>query len=69
VLASCRAPSQSLGAVLLRVIDQTGKPIAQKQFASISLGLSQQGQENVSHFRRNLLSSQNFECLREIENL
>jgi hypothetical protein len=69
VLASCRAPSQGLSAVLLRVKDQAGKPIPQKQLASIGFGFGQQRQENVSHLRRNLITSQNFECLREIENL
>jgi hypothetical protein len=69
VLASCCAPSQSLGAVLLRVKDQAGKPIPQEQLASIGLGFGQQRQESVSHLRRNLFSSQNFECLREVENL
>jgi hypothetical protein len=69
VLPSCPAPSQNLGAVLLRVKDQAGKPIPQKQFAPISFGFGQQRQESVSHFRRNLFSSQNFECLREVENL
>src|SRR5580698_6295017 len=69
VRASCHVTPQCFSAVLLRVEDQAGKPVAQEQFASISLSLGQQRQKNVSHLRSDFFGSQNFERLSEIENL
>src|SRR5208283_4500538 len=49
--------------------NRVSQPIPQEQFPPVGLSLRQQGQENVSHLVRNLFCPENFERLRENENL
>src|SRR5579859_110189 len=65
---SSRTPSQSFCTVLLRVVDQAGKAIAQEQLSPVGLGLGQQRQQRVPHLSRNLFCPENLERLRKIEN-
>lgn len=56
-----------LAAVLLCVMDQAGKAVAKQKFSSVSLGFRKLRQQCVPHLRCDLLFSEQFKGLRQIE--
>ena len=61
------ARSQGLCAIRLRVVNETGKAIAQKQLAPVGFGFRQQGKKNIPHLCRNFFHTKNLKRLSEIE--
>src|SRR5579862_1443611 len=55
------ASLQALRRILLRIENETGKAVSQKQLSPVGLSLSQQRQQRVPHLCRNFFCPENFE--------
>src|SRR5260370_12997098 len=59
----------SLHAVLLSVVNETGPTIPKQKLSAIGLGLGEERQQNVAHFGRYSFFLQDFERLRQVQHL